>query len=85
MDLAGPAATRHPLIRIAAVFVFLICCPAGLGQALSVDPEIARAKELLAQERWQEIVSLAQSVHAPSAELDFYLGTALARLGRLAT
>src|SRR5947207_7625575 len=83
MDLAGTAATQHPLIRIAAVFVFLICCSAGLGQALSVDPEIARAKELLAQERWQEIVSLAQSVSAPSAELDFYLGTALARLGRL--
>src|SRR5882724_2666655 len=83
MDLAGTAATQHPLIRIAAVFVFLVCCPAGLGQPLSVGPEIARAKELLAQERWREIVSLAQSIPAPSAELNFYLGTALARLGRL--
>src|SRR5437588_1726960 len=83
MDLAGTAATRHPIIRIAAIFVLLICCPAGMGQGLPVDAEISRAKELLAQERWQEIVSLAQSVHAPSAELDFYLGTALARLGRL--
>jgi len=83
MDLAGTAATRYPIIRIAAIFVLLICCPAGMGQGLPVDAEISRAKELLAQERWQEIVSLAQSVHAPSAELDFYLGTALARLGRL--
>jgi len=83
MDLAGTAATRHPLIRIAAFLVLLICCPAGMGQAVPVDPEIARAKELLAQERWQEIVNLAQSIPAPSAEFDFYLGTALARLGRL--
>ncbi|HMH01936.1 MAG TPA: tetratricopeptide repeat protein, partial [Terriglobales bacterium] len=61
----------------------LICCPAGMGQPRPIDSEIARAKELLAQERFQEIVSLAQSIPAPSAELDFYLGTALARLGRL--
>ena len=84
MDLAGTAAARHTLTRTAAIFVLLICCPAGVGQLVPVvDPEIAHAKELLAQERWQEIVSLAQSIHAPSAELDFYLGTALARLGRL--
>jgi tetratricopeptide (TPR) repeat protein len=83
MDLAGSASARQPLTRIAVIFVLLICCPAGMGQPLPVDPAIARAKELLAQERWQEIVSLAQSVPAPSAELNFYLGTALARLGRL--
>jgi len=83
MDLAGTAAVRHPLTRIFAIFVLLICCAAGMGQPLPLDPEIARAKELLAQERWQEIVSLAHSVSAPSAEFDFYLGTALARLDRL--
>jgi tetratricopeptide (TPR) repeat protein len=83
MDLAGTAAARHTLTRTAAIFVLLICCPGGMGQLVPVDPEIARAKELLAQERWQEIVNLAHSVPAPSAELDFYLGTAQARLGRL--
>jgi tetratricopeptide (TPR) repeat protein len=83
MDLAGTAATRHPLIPIAAIFVLLICCSAGVGQSLPTDNESARAQELLAQERWQEIVNLAHSVPVPSAELDFYLGTALARLGRL--
>jgi len=83
MDLAGSASARHPIIRIAVIFILLICCPAGMGQPRPIDSEIARAKELLAQERFQEIVSLAQSIPAPSAELDFYLGTALARLGRL--
>jgi len=82
MDLAGTASARHPLTRIAAIFVLLICCPNGMGQPRPIDPEIIRVKEFLAQERWQEIVSLAQSVPSPSAELDFYLGTALARLGR---
>ena len=83
MDLAGTASARHPVTRIAAIFVLLICCPNGMGQPRPIDPEIIRVKEFLAQERWQEIVTLAQSIPAPSAELDFYLGTALARLGRL--
>ena len=84
MDFAGSASAQHPLIRIAVIFGLLICCcPAGNGQPRPIDSAIARAKELLAQERWQEIVRLAQSAPAPSAELDFYLGTALARLGRL--
>ena len=84
MDLAGTASARHPLTRIAAIFVLLICCcPAGMGQLVPLDTETAHAKELLARERWQEIVNLAHSIPAPSAELDFYLGTALARLGRL--
>jgi tetratricopeptide (TPR) repeat protein len=83
MDLAGTTSARHTLTRIAVIFVLLICCPVGIGQPLPADPAIARAKELLAQERWQEILSLAQAIPAPSAELNFYLGTALARLGRL--
>ncbi len=33
-------------------------------------------------QRWQEIVSLVEPVPHPSAELDFYYGTALAQLGR---
>jgi tetratricopeptide (TPR) repeat protein len=83
MDFAGSASAQHPLIRIAVIFGLLICCcPAGNGQPRPIDSAIARAKELLAQERWQEIVRLAQATPAPSAELDFYLGTALARLGR---
>ena len=43
MDLAGTAAVRHPLTRIFAIFVLLICCAAGMGQPLPLDPEIARA------------------------------------------
>jgi tetratricopeptide (TPR) repeat protein len=84
MDPAGPASARRPLIRIVVILVFLICFPAPvLGQtAATHDRQVEQAKQLLAEERWQEIVNLAQSIPAPSAELDFYYGTALARLER---
>jgi hypothetical protein len=72
------------LTRTVVVLVFLLCFPAHvLGQSgTSRDRQVEQAKQLLAEERWQEIVNLAQSTPAPSAELDFYYGTALARLGR---
>jgi tetratricopeptide (TPR) repeat protein len=43
---------------------------------------VARATQLSAEQRWQEIVSLVESVPQPAAELDFHYGTALAQLGR---
>ncbi len=84
MDPAGSASARRALIRIVVILVLLISFPVHLpGQAgPSDDRQIVQAKQLLAEERWQEIVSLVQSTTAPSAELDFYYGTALARLQR---
>ncbi|HKC71445.1 MAG TPA: hypothetical protein VKB60_07465, partial [Terriglobales bacterium] len=54
----------------------------GSGQS-SNQPgaQTATIQQLFAQEQWQEIVRLAESVPAPSAELDYYYGMALARLG----
>jgi hypothetical protein len=46
------------------------------------EGSVSKAKQLLAEERWQEVVDLVQSEAAPSAELAFCYGTALARLGR---
>jgi len=40
------------------------------------------AKQLFDEARWQELVTLLQSPHPPSADLDFYYGTALAHLQR---
>jgi tetratricopeptide (TPR) repeat protein len=84
MDSAGPASARRTLIRIVVILFFLICFPAYMpGQARSSDElQIAQAKQLFAEKRWQEIVNLAQSVPDPSAELNFYYGTALAHLER---
>jgi hypothetical protein len=84
MDSAGPASARRSLIRTAAVLVLILCCSVlGLGQTpLPGDDPLSKAKQFVAEERWQEIVDFVQSVTTPSAELDFYYGTALARLGR---
>jgi tetratricopeptide (TPR) repeat protein len=79
MDPAGTAAAGRPLIRIATVLGFFLCC--SVCRAAD-DPLLARAKQLSSEERWQELVSVVQPVPAPSAELDFYYGTALAHLER---
>jgi tetratricopeptide (TPR) repeat protein len=82
MDPAGRAADGWSLTRTAAVFVLLVSCAVhGLGQTGAGD-DLAQARQLFAREDWQGIVSLAHSAAAPSAELDYYYGTALARLSR---
>jgi hypothetical protein len=72
------------LIRATAIFLFLLCCPIpGTGRdSPANDRLVSRAQQLLAEERWQEIVVLMQAIPSPSAEIDFYYGTALAHLGR---
>ena len=54
-----------------------------LGQVSSTpDSPAEKAKQLAAGQRWQEIVSLAESAPEPSPELDYYHGVALAHLER---
>jgi tetratricopeptide (TPR) repeat protein len=58
---------------------------AGLGLAQtdsSSDQPVDRARQLFAEQRWQEIVSLGHLVKNPSADFDFYYGSALAHLER---
>ena len=43
---------------------------------------ITRIKQLAAEERWQEVVRIAEGDPAPSADLHYYYGIALARLER---
>jgi Flp pilus assembly protein TadD len=54
-----------------------------LGQAPSEGVLLQRAKGLLAEQRWQELVDLLRSAPPHSADLDFYYGMGLAQLGRL--
>ena len=81
MDAAGTASNPTALISIVA-FIFLFNF-ALLANAQASDDSLAdRVRHLSDEQRWLEIVGLTQSVPHPSAELDFYYGTALARLGR---
>lgn len=82
MDPAGRASAGCSLTRTAAVFLLLVACAVpGLGQA-GAEEDLARARQLFAQQDWQGIVKLVGSTAAPSAELNYYYGTALARLSR---
>ncbi|HMH06723.1 MAG TPA: tetratricopeptide repeat protein, partial [Terriglobales bacterium] len=83
MDTPGTAS--NPISLIPAVFLmFLLFTGAVPGQAQNSDNQLAgRAQQLFVEQRWQEIVSLGATAHRPSADFDFYYGTALAQLGRL--
>jgi hypothetical protein len=82
VDAPGSASSRTPLISIAFLFFLLLVIP-GRAQSESSDSQLTdRAKQLFAEQRWQEIVTLAETLQHPSADFDFYYGTALAQLAR---
>ena len=86
MDAAGTTSNPISLIRT-AFLIFLLFGGGVLGCAQSnfSDTELAgRAKELFAEQRWLEIVHLGGYTQHSSPDFDFYYGTALAQLGRLA-
>ena len=84
MDSAGPASAALQLIRAVAIALLLVGCSLVVAaQAGSPDdPQVQLLKQLCDAERWEEVVRLAKSVPSPSAEVEYYHGTALARLGR---
>ncbi len=81
MDSAGVASIPTSLISL-VVFIFVFNFATLAGAQTSDSSLVDRARQLSAEQRWQELVDLADSVPHPPAELDFYYGTALARLGR---
>ncbi len=85
LDAPGTASNPRSLSSN-AVLIFLVFALAAPGRAqsdLSNSQRVDRARQLFTEQRWQEIVSLGESAQNPSADLDFYYGTALAQLGRL--
>ena len=83
MDVAGAASTRSSLIPTFLIFLLLRLRGAGQrSDAFLQHRLVDRARQLFAEQRWQDIVNLGESEQNPSAEFDFYYGTALAQLGR---
>src|SRR5437763_6120482 len=78
MDAAGRSRRR------ALIVVICLACPLSLAaqSAPSKSQLNELAQQLLAQQRWQELVEILQPIHPRSAALNFYYGTALAQLGR---
>ncbi len=85
MDAAGTAPTRYQLVARNAL---LVLCLLGIlpvwAQTSTVRQQLETIKTLFQQERWPEVVTAVQSLPeaSRSADIDFYYGTALARLGR---
>jgi hypothetical protein len=79
MDLAGPASIRRALILSAALFLVAFSIAQNSGSR-SPDPQADTASQLAAQEKWQQIVDLAERDSSRSAELNYYYGLALAHL-----
>ncbi len=67
-----------------AIILFLILAygASPLWAQPSLSTHADEVKQLFADERWEEIVRIAEAESERSADLDYYYGTALSRLGR---
>jgi tetratricopeptide (TPR) repeat protein len=83
LDATSSTSTAWPLIRCAILIVLASTLTAkGSGQ----PPEnvlSSRTQQLFAGEHWQEVVQTVEGISRRDADLDFYYGSALAKLGRL--
>jgi hypothetical protein len=84
LDLAGRAPAGRPLICFLAILLLLGCAPvSAIGQAPAQPTDrSAPIDQLLAEGRWQEIVRRVGAMPVRSADLNYYYGVALAKLGR---
>ncbi len=80
LDLAGRALAGRPLIRLLAVLLLLGC--ARLLAVGQVPAQRTSIEGLAAEGRWEEVVRQAEAASVRSADLDYYYGVALAKLGR---
>lgn len=79
----GPGPLRC-LLRWSMAGAFLCCSLALHAQPVSPPlPSERELQQLAAAQRWNDLVLLVQPVTQRSAAMDFYLGVALAQLGRL--
>src|SRR5215204_2500530 len=82
MDAAGLASTHRQRMRSAAVLLIFTALSIPVRAQISDPNGLARIKVLAAEERWQEIVRIAEAEAAPSTDVNYYYGIALARLER---
>jgi tetratricopeptide (TPR) repeat protein len=81
MDIARFASPRRQ-VKAASIFLILLFCAFPLRAQPAPLDHATEIKQLLAEERWEEIVRIAEADAERSADLNYYYGTALARLGR---
>ncbi len=84
MDAPRGAPNPVALIPVAFVIFILFGWPVVThAQSNPLDVQLVdHARWLFAEQKWQEIIGLGESAKNPSADFDFYYGSAFAQLGR---
>jgi tetratricopeptide (TPR) repeat protein len=84
LDAAGFTSNLRALMKAIAVLLILIISslPLKAQNSISELQRFAEIKQLLTEERWLEIIQLAEAESERSPDLNYYYGTALARLER---
>jgi tetratricopeptide (TPR) repeat protein len=84
MDAAGAAAAGQSPMRTTVLILLIAVCPALIrAQSEPADSSsISRIRALVAEERWHEIIRLAEAESQPGPDISLFHGTALARLER---
>ncbi len=84
LDATGSTATVWPLIRCAFLLAFAcLLAPGASGQDAPGAALGLHAQQFFAEENWQEVVRVVEGASGRTADLDYYYGSALAKLGRL--
>src|SRR5262245_30483934 len=81
MDTAGFASIRRQ-VKAAPIFLMITFSAFPLRAQPALSDHTIEIKQLFAEERWEEIVRIAEDDAERSADTNYYYGTALARLGR---
>jgi len=81
MDTAGFASIRRQ-VKAAPIFLMLAFTAFPLRAQPALSDHATEIKQLFAEERWEEIVRIAEDDAERPADVNYYYGTALARLGR---
>ena len=69
-------------MKVVTALLVLTVLSLPLRAQISAPDNLARIKQLVSEERWREIVQIAEAEPAPTADLNYYYGIALAGLER---
>ena len=82
-DHRGRMKGARMLLSLVTMIVLLSRCLSLTAETGPMEPPSAPAIQILAAgQQWEEIARLLEPMHSRSADMDFYYGTALARLER---
>lgn len=78
LDAISSTATAWPLIAILLASIW-----APTASAQGTPGSRPQTQQLFAEERWPEVIQAVENASGRTADLDYYYGSALAKLGRL--